>query len=75
MDFLFHEGIKAALFRGGGIPLDFKWLALCRVALIIGDFYLVGGDGHDLVVIHLHGGLGVVNEAGYIGAEEVFALA
>ena len=75
VDFLFHEGIKAALFRSGGIPLDFKRLALCRVALIIGNFHFVRGDGHNLVVVHLHGRLGVINKAGYIGAEEVLALA
>lgn len=75
MDFLLHEGAEAIFLGSGGIPLDFERLALGRVAVVVGDGDLVGRDGHDLVVGHLDGGLGVVDEAGDVRAQEVLALA
>ena len=75
VDFLLHEGAEPALFRGGGIPLHLKRLALGLIASEINDVVAGGGDGDDLVVRHFHRILGVVNEPRHVGAEEVLALA
>ena len=55
VDFLLHEGVKAALFGSSGVPFDLEGLALGRVAVVVGDLDVIRGDGHDLVVVHLHG--------------------
>ena len=75
MDFLLHERAEPTLFRGGGIPLHLERLALGLIASEINDVVAGGGDGDDLVVCHFHRILGVVNEPGHVGAEEVFTLA
>ena len=75
VDFLFHEGREAALFRGGRVPVDVVFLALGGGAVEVRDFHGVGGDRDDLVLAEFDGAPGVVDEAGDVGAEEVLALA
>ena len=75
MDFLLHERAEPALFRGGSIPLHLERLALGLIAGEINNVVAGGGDGDDLIVRHFHRILGVVNEPGHVGAEEVFTLA
>ena len=74
VDFLFHEGREAALFRGGRVPVDVVFLALGRGAVEVGDLHGVGGDRDDLVLAEFDGAAGVVDEAGDVGAEEVLAV-
>ena len=74
VDFLLHEGVISALFRSCGIPLDLERLALGRLAVVVSNLNLVRGDGHHLVVVHLHGGLGVVDEPRNVRPQEVFSL-
>src|SRR5690606_2551099 len=45
------------------------------VALGVDDGDRVGGDGDDLVLVHLEGGLGLGDEGGDVGAEVVRAVA
>ena len=75
VDLLLHEGVVAALFGCGCVPLDVEGLALCGVALEVDNRVVGCGDGHDLVLTHLHGFLGVVNERGDVRTEEVLVLA
>ena len=74
VDFLLHEGVEAALFGCGCVPLNVEGLALCGVALEVDNRVVGCGDGHDLVLTHLDGFLGVVNERGDVRAEEVLVL-
>ena len=75
VDFLFHEGREAALFRRGRVPVDVVFLALGGGAVEVRDLHGVGGDRDDLVLAEFHRAAGVVDEAGDVGAEEVLALA
>ena len=45
------------------------------VAHEVGDDHLVGGDHHGLVLVDLHGTLGVGHERGNVGAKEVLPVA
>ena len=75
VDFLLHEGVEAALFSCCCVPFDVEGLALCGVTFEVNDGVVGAGDGHDLVLTHFDGFLGVVNERGDVRAEEVFVLA
>ena len=74
-DFLFHEGIEAALFGAGRVPVDVEFLALGGIARKVGDAVGIGGDRDDLVLAEFHRAAGEVNEAGDIRAQEVLAFA
>ena len=50
-------------------------LALCGGAFEVDDGVVGAGDGHNLVLTHLDGFLGVVNERGDVRTEEVLVLA
>jgi len=75
VDLLVHEGVEAALLRGGGVPVDLEGLAGDLGALEVGDEDRVRGDGDDLVLADLERLAGVVDERGDVGAEEVLPLA
>ena len=75
VDLLFHEGVEAALFRGGDVPFDGERLGFGGVAVEVADLVALGGQGDNLAVVHLHGVAGEFDEAGDVGAEEVFVLA
>ena len=76
VNLLVHEGRPAAFFRRGSVPIDGETFGILRrVAVEIGDDYLVATDAHGLVLPDLHGMLGVGDERGDIGAEEVLSLA
>ena len=74
VDLLFHEGVVAALLRGGDIPLHAEGLALCLLPVEGGDLVIVRSQGNDLAVINLDCVAGELDEAGNVGAEEVTAL-
>ena len=75
VDFLLHEGVVATLFGCGCVPLDVEGLTLCGIALEVDNRVVGCGDGHDLVLTHLHGFLGVVDERGDVRTEEVLVAA
>ena len=76
VDFLVHKGIPTALFGGRSIPVHGVGLRVFdHVAVEVGDDDLVGGHAHGLILIDLHGALGVGHECGHVGAEEVLPLA
>ena len=76
MDLLVHEGVPTALFGGGRIPIHGVGLRMFHdVAHEVGDDHLVGGDHHGLVLVDLHGTLGVGHERGNVGAKEVLPVA
>ena len=74
-DFLEHEVLVAALFRLDGIPLDARDLALDGLAVEVGELDAVAGeDGHVAVGEEIDIAR-VVQDAGNVGGDEVFALA
>ena len=75
VDLLLHEGVIAALLRGGGVPVDVEALALSGGAVEVDDGHVIGGDGDDLVLLQLDGLTSEVDEPGDVGSQEVLALA
>ena len=76
VDLLVHERIPAALFGRGGIPVDGEGLGVGHhIAVEIGDRHLVRAHAHGLVLVDFHRALGIGDERGHVGAEEVLALA
>ena len=76
MDLLVHEGVPTALFGGGRIPVHGVGLRIGHdVAHEVGDDDLVCGHHHGLVLVDLHGTLGVGHERGHVGAKEVLPVA
>ena len=76
VDLLVHEGVPAAFFGSRGIPIHGVGLRMFHdVAHEVGDDHLVGGDHHGLVLVDLHGTLGVGHERGNVGAKEVLPVA
>ena len=74
-DFLEHEVLVAALFRLDGIPEDALEGALDGVAVEVGELdALAGEDGHVAVGEEVEIA-GVVEDAGDVGGDEVFAIA
>ena len=75
VDLLVHEGVEAALLGGGGVPVHGVALGLGGLAVEVGHGDRRRRDGHDLVLAQLEGLLGVRDERGDVGAQEVLALA
>ena len=74
-DFLEHEVLVAALFRLDGVPEDALEGALDGVAVEVGELdALAGEDGHVAVGEEVEVA-GVVEDAGDVGGDEVFAIA
>src|SRR4029453_13489588 len=73
--FLSHEGAEAPLFGRSRVPVNVVFLAFSGSAEEVGDLHGVRGDGDDLVLAEFHGATRVVDEAGDVRAEEVFAVA
>ena len=74
-DFLEHEVLVAALFRLDGIPLDALKLALDGLAVEVGELDAVEGEDGHVAVGEEVDVAGVVEDAGDVGGDEVFAFA
>ena len=75
VDFLEHEVLVAGLFGLDGVPGDALGLEGAGVAVEVGEGDAGGGEGGDFAVLEEVDVAGVVEDAGDVGGEEVFAVA
>ena len=75
VDFLEHEVVETALFRGGGIKGELGDLAGDRDVVEVADIDGIGADNGDVVVVQIDHALGVGDDGGSVGRDDGFSLA
>ena len=75
VNLLVHEGVPAAFFGSGGVPVHGERLGIDRIAVEVRDRHVSAADAHGLVLAKLQRLLRVCDESGDIRAQEVLAIA